>query len=173
MKHFVQQVGKIFYGGALLATPKSWDDAFNILTDAIKLVPNKKIILFFDELPWMATKKSMLLQELDYYWNQHWTNNKKIKLIVCGSNASWIIQKIINNKGGLHNRITRKIHLEPFTLSDTKHFLTSRGVKLKDEQILMIYMVMGGIPYYLSYIEKGSSAMQIIEKLAFTEKGFY
>lgn len=170
--HFTQQIGKVFYGGVSLAVPHNWDGAFNTLTEAInKQAKNKRIILFFDELPWMATKKSMLLQELDYYWNQHWSNDKRIKLIVCGSSASWIIHKIINNKGGLHNRITRKICLEPFTLSDTKHFLSKRGIKLKNEQILMIYMVTGGIPYYLSYVDKGLSAAQIIEKLAFTEKG--
>ncbi len=169
--HFIQQVGKVFYGGVSLAVPKNWDEAFNILTEAIKQqTKSKKIILFFDELPWMATKKSMLLQELDYYWNQHWSNDRRIKLIACGSNASWIIRKIINNKGGLHNRITRKIHLEPFTLSDTKHYLATQGVKLKNQQILLIYMVTGGVPYYLSHIEKGLSAIQIIEKLAFREK---
>lgn len=172
LTHFIQQLGKVFYGGASLTVPKNWNDAFNVLTEAInKQAKNKKIILFFDELPWMATRKSMLLQELDYYWNQHWSNNKRIKLIVCGSSASWIIHKIINNKGGLHNRITRKIYLEPFTLSDTKRFLDNQGIKLKNQQILMIYMVTGGVPYYLSHIEKGLSAAQIIEKLAFTENG--
>ena len=63
---------------------------------------NKNIILFFDEFPWMATKNSKLIQNLDYYWNQHWSSNKAIKLIICGSSASWIIDKIVNNKGGLH-----------------------------------------------------------------------
>lgn len=172
LTHFIQQIGQVFYGGAALAVSKNWDEAFNVLTEAIsKQAKGKKIILFFDELPWMATKKSMLLQELDYYWNQHWSNDKRIKLIVCGSSASWIIHKIIKNKGGLHNRITRKIYLEPFTLFDTKRFLANQGVKLKDQQILMLYMVTGGVPYYLSYVEKGLSAAQIIEQLAFTEKG--
>ncbi len=172
LTHFIQQIGKVFYGGASLIVPKKWDEAFKILTEAInKQAENKKIILFFDELPWMATKKSMLLQELDYYWNQYWSNDKRIKLIVCGSSASWIIHKIIKNKGGLHNRITRKIYLEPFSLSETKLFLDKQGINLKNQQILMIYMVTGGIPYYLSHIEKGLSAIQIIEKLAFTEKG--
>lgn len=172
LAHFIQQVGKVFYGGASLAISKNWNDAFHVLTEAInQQTKNKKIILFFDELPWMATKKSMLLQELDYYWNQYWSNDNRIKLIVCGSSASWIIQKIINNKGGLHNRITHKINLEPFTLSETKRFLDNQGIKLKNQQILMIYMVMGGVPYYLSRVEKGLSAAQIIENLAFTQKG--
>jgi len=170
--HFIQQIGKVFYGGVALAVPKNWNDAFNILTKAInKQAQDKKIILFFDEVPWMATKKSMFLLELDYYWNQYWSNDNRIKLIVCGSSASWIIQKIINNKGGLHNRVTKRIYLEPFTLTETKSFLESQGIKLKQQQVLMIYMIMGGIPYYLSHIEKGLSATQIIEKLAFTEGG--
>ncbi len=171
LKHFTQQIGKVFYGGVSLAVPKSWDDAFDVLTEAInKQEKNKKIILFFDELPWMATKKSMLLQGLDYYWNQFWSNDQRVKLIICGSSASWIIHKVINNKGGLHNRITRKIFLEPFTLSETRKFLENQKIQLNNQQILMIYMVTGGVPYYLSYIEKGWSAAQIIEKLAFTQK---
>ncbi len=83
---------------------------------------NKKIVLFLDEFPWMATKRSRLLQNLDYYWNQYWSQDKRIKLIICGSSASWIINKIINNKGGLHNRITRQILLEPLNLYATKQF---------------------------------------------------
>src|SRR6202040_1067331 len=97
--------------------------------------------------------------------------DKRIKLIVCGSSASWIIKNIINSKGGLHNRITQQIYLEPYTLAETKYFLESLGVKLKNQQVLLIYMVTGGVPYYLSYIKKGLSAAQIIEKLAFTQKG--
>jgi AAA+ ATPase superfamily predicted ATPase len=170
--HFTQEIGKVFYGGASLMPPKNWDAAFDMLTKAIdQQTTNKKIILFFDELPWMATKKSRLLQVLDYYWNQHWVNNRKIKLIICGSSASWIIHNVIKNKGGLHNRITHKIQLEPYTLSETKCFLENMGVKLKKQQILLIYMVTGGVPYYLSHIKKGLSATQIIENLAFSQKG--
>jgi uncharacterized protein len=172
LKHFTERVGQVFYGGALLTVPKNWDAAFDMLTKAIdQQAKNKKIILFFDELPWMATKKSYLLEGLDYYWNQYWSNDKRIKLIVCGSNASWIIHNIIKNKGGLHNRITHKICLEPYTLSETKYFLESLGIKLKNQQVLLIYMVTGGVPYYLSHIKKGLSAAQIIEQLAFTKKG--
>lgn len=173
LETFAQQLSKVFYSGVPIVTPKNWGSAFQLLTDAANTHSKKKrIILFFDELPWLATPKSMLLQELDYYWNQHWSNDARIKLIVCGSNASWIIHKIINNKGGLHNRITQKIALEPFTLSETNEFLINQKITLKKQQLLMVYMVTGGIPYYLSYIEKGLSAAQIIEKIAFTKKSF-
>lgn len=172
LSHFVRQIGVVFYGGASLAIPNDWDSAFAMLTKAIEQqAKNKKIILFFDELPWMATKKSRLLQGLDYYWNQYWSNDKRIKLIICGSSASWIIHNVVKNKGGLHNRITQKICLEPYSLAETKIFLESLGVKLKNQQILLIYMVTGGVPYYLSHIKPGLSAAQIIEQLAFTKKG--
>lgn len=174
IRHFTQQMGLAFYNGAELKANKNWDQTFEQLTKAINTCsPNKKIILFFDELPWMATKNSRLLSMLDYYWNQHWSNYSNLKLIICGSSASWIIQKIIKSRGGLHNRITEKIALEPFDLKDTEKFLNSLGVKLTHSQILLIYMAMGGIPYYLSKIKKGMSAAQTIELLAFSKKAFF
>jgi hypothetical protein len=172
LTHFAEQLGKVFYGGLALVRPKSWDEAFSVLTKTISQQDkNKKIILFFDELPWLATKKSRILQGLDYYWNQYWSDDSRVKLIICGSSASWIINNIINNKGGLHNRITGKICLQPFTLSETKCYLSEQGIHLKEQQILLIYMVTGGVPYYLTYVTKGLSAGQIIEKLTFSEKG--
>ena len=120
----------------------------------------------------MATRNSRLLEAIDYYWNQHWSNDKRIKLIVCGSSASWIIDKIIHNKGGLYNRITKQIWLEPFNLPQTKEYLHTIGAKLNHRQILLLYMVTGGVPYYLSQVEKGLSASQIIEGLAFSKKAF-
>lgn len=173
IKHFTIQLSEAFYDGIKLYPEKNWDDAFAQLTKAIKQAgKKKKIILFFDELPWMATKRSKLLQNLDYYWNQHWSNDNKIKLIICGSSAAWILNNIIRNKGGLHNRVTQKINLEPFSLQETKLFLHKIGINLNNTQILLLYMVTGGIPYYLMQAEPGLTAMQLIEKLAFTKKAF-
>ncbi len=172
--HFTKQIGSIFYKGARLKPGKNWDETFEILTEALEASDkNKKIVLFFDEFPWMATPNSRLLQNLAYYWNQHWSRDKRIKLIICGSSASWIINKIVNNKGGLHNRLTRNIHLAPFKLIDSKEYLHSLGIKLNNEQILQIYMVAGGIPYYLSKMERGLSAAQNIDKIAFRRKSFF
>ena len=104
--------------------PTSWLDAFFILINHLKQQDSsQKKVVFFDEFPWMATQNSRLLQALDYYWNQYWSQDKRIKLIICGSSASWIIKNIINNRGGLHNRITQKIILEPFNLKQTDDFL--------------------------------------------------
>lgn len=173
IKHFTEQIGSTFLHGIVPQVGKNWDETFKTLTEAITHTSaDKKIVLFFDELPWMATKNSKILQSIDYYWNQHWSNDPRIKLIVCGSSASWIIHKIIKDTGGLHNRITRRLHLAPFKLHETKDFLENSGIQLNNEQILLLYMFTGGVPYYLSYVEAGLSAMQIIEKMAFSEGGF-
>lgn len=173
--HFMARLGETFYHGSLLESEKNWDAAFHLLTQAIKnQVPkNKKIILFFDELPWMATPRSRLLESIDYYWNQYWSNDQRIKLVVCGSSAAWIINKIIHHTGGLHNRITREIHLDCLNLLQTKQFLQHQGVQLNHAQILQLFIVMGGVPFYLSKVEKGLSATQILEQLAFTKKAFF
>ena len=136
--------------------------------------PSSKIVLFFDELPWMATKRSRLLHALEYYWNRHWGHDPRVKLVICGSSASWIIEKIINNKKGLYRRVTEKMRLTPFVLAETEEFLKYLEVPLNHRQILEIYMAIGGIPHYLQKIGKlrrGFSAQQYINELCFRREG--
>ena len=175
LNEFKNEIERAFYsdkGGLQLKQPENWMDALQLLTESIEITKgHKKVILFLDEFPWMATPKSGLLQALDYYWNRFWVNNPKIKLIVCGSAASWIIRHILNNKGGLYNRVTSRIHLEPFTLYETKEYLRQRGIIYNNIQILDLYMCIGGIPFYLKFIEKGLSAVQNINRLCFQKKG--
>jgi len=172
LAHFVEALSSIFVPGVSIEKPTSWVKAFKLLTQLINFRPKReKIVIFFDEMPWLATKKSKFLPALDYYWNRHWVHDQRIKLIVCGSTASWIINNIINNKGGLHNRVTRQINLEPFTLSETKEYLRANRINLTDKQILELYLVMGGIPHYLSHISKNLSVTQNIDELAFNKQG--
>lgn len=132
---------------------------------------NETVVLFFDELPWMATPKSRLLTALEYYWNRYWSRNNNLKLIICGSSASWIIKKIINNTGGLHNRVTRKLIVKPFLLEETKQFLQALGCKLSEEKILELYLAVGGVQYYLVNINQNLSVKQNINQLCFNESG--
>jgi len=168
---FTKEIGKVFYQGAEIKERDNWIETFDALSGAIdKLIPkNKKAVLFFDEFPWMATHRSGLLQALEHRWNHAWSNDNRIKLIICGSSASWIINKIINNKGGLHNRITRQIHLMPFNLQDTAEYLAHLKINLNHKQTAELYMSTGGVPYYLFQAEKNQSAAQIIDKLVFQQ----
>ncbi|MBT4880406.1 MAG: ATP-binding protein [Alphaproteobacteria bacterium] len=169
--NFTQSFSTTFYPGIPISSPKSWREAFELLTQEIIKHKNKKIILFFDELPWLATRKSKLLQNLDYFWNTQWSKLPQVKLIVCGSAASWMISHLINAKGGLHNRVTKTLLLEPFNLSETKMFLEKKKIKLSKKQVLDLYMVMGGIPYYLNHLDPTKSISQNINDMCFKKDG--
>lgn len=152
--------------------PKNWLQAFHILQTYLSGLPSKeKKVIFIDELPWLATSKSGFLTALENFWNSWASKRSDIILVVCGSAASWMIANIVRNKGGLHNRITRRIRLMPFTLSETESYLQSRNIRLERYDLLQLYMVMGGIPHYLKEVRKGKSATQVIDETCFEKDG--
>jgi len=172
LAEFAKQVGMTFYKSPSLVPRSNWIDAFEDLTTAISKVPkNQKIVLFLDEFPWMATPRSKLIMALELYWNRYWVFDTRIKLIICGSATSWIIENIINNRGGLHNRVTRTIHLQPFSLYETESYLKEYKINLNRKQILDLYTVLGGVPLYWSFVRKGYSAYLCIDELCFQRNG--
>ncbi|MCP4678005.1 MAG: ATP-binding protein, partial [Deltaproteobacteria bacterium] len=161
--------------GLDLAVPSSWADAFRKLVRVLEGQQHKKkdrVILFFDEVPWLASRRSQFLSALSYFWNSWASRRPNIVVILCGSAASWMLEKVVGDKGGLHNRLTRRIRLMPFSLGETMRFLQSRGVSLDRQQLLQIFMVTGGIPQYLKQIEPGLSGAQNIDNLCFQPEGF-
>jgi len=155
--------------GEDLKMPKNWLEAFSQLIDFVKKSKSRRKVLFFDEMPWMDTPRSGFLTALEHFWNSWASARKDIVLIVCGSATSWIINNLINNHGGLHNRLTRTIYLKPFTLTECEQYFKWRKIDISRYYIAEIYMIMGGIPFYLSKIEKGLSVAQNIDKMFFTE----
>ncbi len=149
--------------------PKNWQEAFFRLKEVIEEIQDhQKIILFFDELPWLASRKSKFLSALDYFWNRHFSRMPQVLLIVSGSSASWMIHQVLNNKGGLYGRLSAHLRLRPFTLSEVEQFLQSKGIQLTRKQICEIYMVTGGVPKYLSFIKPATSSRQCIQSLCFS-----
>ena len=149
--------------------PENWLEAFNRLKKYLsKIKTGKKKIVFFDEMPWMDTLKSDFITALESFWNSWATNRKDIFLLASGSSASWILNKLINNKGGLHNRITIPIKLKQLTLNEVEEFLEGRGCRLDRYQIAELYMVLGGLPYYFDFVQPGMSMAQIIDNLFFS-----
>ncbi len=150
------------------ALPKDWFIAFRQLIAALeKEKSNAKKVIFLDELPWLDTRGAHFLSGLEHFWNSWASARTDILLIVCGSAASWMINNLLNNRGGLHNRITARIKLEPFNLSETEAFLQAKQITFNRYQTILLYMVFGGIPFYLEQIESGLSAMQNINELCF------
>lgn len=149
----------------------SWNEAFNGLKEVIKASNEKKKVIFIDELSWMDTKDSGLISALESFWNG-WATARKEKdviLIVCASATYWIMENIIHAKGGLHNRLTGKVHLKPFNLYECKQYLESRKIVFSPHQILMCYMILGGVPFYWSLLKKGKSLPQNIDELFFVD----
>ena len=169
--NFTYEINKIAQNALPIQPPNNWMEAFILL---IKLLENrssdKKQVVFFDEVPWLATAKSGFLRALGFFWNS-WAVKQNIVVVICGSATSWMIQKVVNHTGGLHNRITRRIYLAPFTLRETEEYLKNLQVYFDRYQIAQIYMAMGGIPHYLNAVESGKSATQNIEQICFSNNG--
>lgn len=150
-----------------------WFAAFDLTAKLMqKKLRRKKAVIFLDEFPWMQTSKSNFLAAFEQFWNTWACKQQNLAIILCGSAASWMIQNVVRNKGGLHNRITQKIALQPFTLYETEAFLKSRNVQLNRYQVTQLYMAFGGVPHYLNQASAGMSAAQIIDKACFTKNGF-
>ena len=151
--------------------PQSWLEAFSLLSHFLKNSTDEKKIIFLDELPWMDTPRSNFISAFEHFWNGWASARKDIVLIICGSATSWIINKVINDHGGLHNRVTQRIALQPFTLRECEMFAQNRGLEMSRYQIAECYMVLGGIPFYWSMLEKELSLAQNIDKIFFAKNG--
>ncbi len=151
---------------------KDWFYALQQLTTALETLPaSGKKILFLDELPWLDTPNSLFISALEHFWNSWASARTDIILVVCGSAASWMINQLINNTGGLYNRVTHRIALEPFTLAECEAFFQAKLPGFDRYQLLQLYMVFGGIPFYLEAIDPRKSATQNINDLCFTQRG--
>jgi len=145
----------------------SWIDIFHHFSILLDQQNNdNKYVLFFDELPWLATARSGFLSAFANFWNT-WASRQNIVVVICGSATSWIIKHVINNKGGLHNRITHHINIRPFTLSETQLFFIHKNINLSSYQLTQLYMVFGGIPMYLEYISKDNSIPENMQQTIF------
>ncbi len=149
--------------------PKDWLEAFFMLEMFLDKKTDEKILVFLDELPWMDTPRSGFISALEGFWNNWGCKKNNLLLIVSGSATSWILDSLINNHGGLYNRVTYEIKLEPFTLKECREFLEHKNVKLSDYDIVQSYMILGGIPYYLEYFSSRLSLAQNIDLLFFQD----
>lgn len=160
------------YSGKRTSPFSNWYDAFDALEEYLETLPNdRKKVIFIDEMPWIDTNRSTFVEALENFWNG-WANRRyDIVLIASGSATSWMADNLIENQGGLHNRITRRIYLAPFTLGETEQYLKSQGFYWARYDILQCYMLTGGVPYYLSLLNRKLSVAQNIDLLCFDENG--
>lgn len=165
LKEFSRQLS--LYSSTKQIKIKNWFDAFALLRQYLDTINGRPIIVFLDELPWIDTPKSNFLKAFEYFWNSWGISKKNLKCIICGSATTWMRNNVLLSKGGLYNRTTISLYLAPFSLYETQEYLYSRGIVWNKYQIVECYMILGGIPQYLSLIEKGSSLAQNIDNLFF------
>lgn len=147
---------------------RDWWDAFDSLEEYLESLPtDRKKVVFIDEMPWIDTPQSEFVEALETFWNAWGARRSDIMLVASGSASSWMMDKLVENPGGLHARITNNIYVRPFTLHETEEYLQSRRIKWDRYQILQLYMVMGGIPFYLSLLDPDKTLIENINHLFF------
>ena len=150
----------------------NWLDAFAQLQAKLeKKSKSKRKVIFIDEIPWLDTQKSGFLMALEHFWNGWATGRADIFLIICGSATSWFVNNLLKNRGGLYNRVTRRMRLLPFNISETEAYLKEKEINLGRYRICEAYMIFGGVPYYYSLLGRGLSLPQNVDALCFAEDG--
>lgn len=168
LEYFASSLSR--YGADIRSIPKSWKDAFNALIDFLSTKPkNRKMIVFIDEMPWLDTRRSMFLSAFEHFWNSWAAGQDNLILIACGSATSWMCDELKENTKGLYDRVTKDLHLSPFSLYECRKYIDHRGIVMDDYDLLQIYMATGGVPYYLSCLEKGYTVAQNIDRALFAK----
>jgi len=159
------------YGWTDCPVPRTWIEAFALLKRFLAGRGTGRKIVFIDELPWMDSPRSSFLRAFEHFWNGWCSARKDIVLIVCGSATSWMTQKVLRNKGGLFNRASRTINLQPFALHDCEAYVREKGIVMSRRELVEAYMVFGGVPYYWSLLDKRFSFAQNLDRLYFSPSG--
>lgn len=158
------------YSGAYYPIVDDWFDAFAQLRHFLSgRDSSKPIVIFFDELPWLDTPRCKFVKAFELFWNEWASSRANLKMIVCGSATTWMTSRLLGDKGGLHNRVTRPIKLSSFTLAETEAFLIKKGFPQSRMQMLDAYMALGGTPFYLDLLRPALSVSQNIDQLFFAE----
>lgn len=153
-----------------VSPPQNWTEAFHMLQELLEGKDDgKRQVIFMDELPWMDTPKSSFMPAFEHFCNDWCLARKNVKLVVCGSATSWILDKLVNNKGGLYGRVTLPLYVSPFTLYECREFFLHEGFKYDEYDICQAYMAFGGIPFYLDQFRKGLSVAQNIDSILYDE----
>ena len=172
LENFHATLGVYSHGKTPYSQAKNWTEAFRQLIHLLERSKKRgKKVVFIDEISWFDTPRSGFITGLEYFWNSWASSRPDILLIICGSATSWIINKLLKNRGGLHNRVTRRMAIEPFNLAECEAFFHHKKIVLERKNIVESYMIFGGIPFYLNMFEKELSLAQNVDKLCFAQNG--
>jgi AAA+ ATPase superfamily predicted ATPase len=144
--------------------PDTWREAFLTLYKWLEKHPS---IIVFDEFQWMANYRRDIISDLKMMWDQYFSKIPGVHLILCGSIASFMIQKVLRSKA-LYGRVDQHIHLKPFKIYETAELLGQKG----SQEILDAHLLTGGVPKYLQLLTSSDSIVLGVNELAFSEGGY-
>ena len=166
LDHFYNSL--ILFGMEKSSKPDNWLDAVLLLEQFLqKNDDGSRQLVFLDELPWLDTPRSGFIQAFEGFWNNWGCHRKNLMVVVCGSANSWMMNSLINNHGGLYNRVTYQFKLAPFTLRECEAFFQANNIRFSRYDIAQSYMIFGGIPYYLGYFDGEYSLAQNVDRIIF------
>jgi uncharacterized protein len=172
LEKFASQIESFFPSQGKCPKFDNWFQALKHLGQCYtKIRHRRKKVIFLDELPWIVSEKSNFILELEYWWNAWASLKNDLIIVVSGSSTAWMNKHIRDNKNGFHNRTTKNIYLEPFTLQECKAFFKKKAFPLDEYHISQLYLCFGGIPYYLEGVERGDSFAQTVNKMCFNKNG--
>jgi hypothetical protein len=174
IKNFMLMLNEVTANFKKEKNPEDWLEAFSFLKQHLKTIrkTKKKKVIFIDEFPWVDTQRSGFLAAFENFWNDYCTTRSDLIVVICGSTASYMVRKIIQNHKGLSKRITQTILLKPFTLYETKEFFKYKGIPIEEMELLKLYMALGGVAEYLEHVNTGESSVVAIQRLCFQEGAY-
>ena len=165
------------HGDEHRSIPQDWFEAFSRLKALLESegvardVESGRAVVFLDEMPWMDTPRSDFKSALEYFWNDWGCTRPELMLIACGSATSWLAANLLQSTEGFYGRVTGSINLQPFNLGECEELLRYNGIEFTRQQVLELYLVFGGIPYYFNLVPRGASPAQAVERLCFATGG--
>ncbi len=135
-----------------------WDKAFSFIGE---MEEEDKTIIVIDEFPYMCKNNPSIPSILQIIWDTI-LKNKNIMLIICGSSMSFIEKELLSEKNPLYGRTTGIYKMLPMPYYDAIKFLPD----FSDEDKLIAYSILGGIPHYLKQFDsKRTLKDNIINKI--------
>jgi len=161
-KEFIAQLSRKYEVPPI--SSEDWGDVFWLLSN---ITQSGRVVILLDEISWMGSKDHTFLGKLKIAWDQHFSKNKELILILCGSVSSWIEENILSSSGFL-GRISLDMVLKELPMNDCRRFWPKR---ISSYEVFKILSIIGGVPKYLEEILPEESAEQNIRKLCFTPEG--
>lgn len=129
------------YGETTLEPFSSWENALTFIDHRQQ---KERLILVFDEFPYLVRKNRALLSEFQHLID-HKLKNGKLFIIMCGSYMGFMEKEVLGSKSPLFGRRTGQLHMKPFDYRTSMKFLD--GFDAEDK--LKLYGALGGTALYL------------------------